>query len=331
MNDPAVANAPRSEIARLGLGTWQFGGPNYVDNKPTGWGATDEAAAVRAIHRALDEGVHFIDTADSYGAGKSETIIGQAFASHADSSGRLPVEVCTKFGNRRNANGESVQDYSATYLTEAVEASLRRLRRDTLDVLLLHSPPDSFDWAAYDTEPFEALVRAGKIKAYGVSSRSVYGAKRVMEARFGSVLEVIYNALDRRAETVLWTDPVSGAYRFIARVPLASGFLKATYLSEDPVFPPDQYRHYLPDRDRDWLLGSTRKLAFLDELEGGISASAIRFCLSHPAVSVVIPGIRSDGQVMSHVRAARLGPLTNETLDQIEAAVPDVPPHWKPA
>ena len=331
MSDPAIANTTLSGIARLGMGTWQLGGPNYVGNKPTGWGAVDETAAVRAIHRALDEGVRFIDTADSYGAGKSETIVGQALAGYSIQSGTLAVEVCTKFGNRRHADGASVQDYSPTYLTQAVEASLCRLRRETLDILLLHSPSDSFDWAVYDPEPFEALVKAGKIRAYGVSSRSVYGAKRVMEARFGSVLEVIYNALDRRAETVLWADPASAAYRFIARVPLASGFLKATYLSEDPVFPPDQYRHFLPDRDRNWLLNSTRQLAFLDELEGGISASAIRFCLSHPAVSVVIPGIRSDEQVIGHARAARLGPLPDETIDRINVAVPDVPPHWKPA
>ena len=331
MNDLILANAAPSGIARLGIGTWQLGGPNYAGDKPTGWGAVDETAAVKAIHRALDEGVRFIDTADSYGAGKSESIVGQALASYTGQSGTSLVEVCTKFGNRRDGNGESVQDYSATYLTQAVEASLRRLRRDTLDVLLLHSPPDAFDWSAYDPEPFEALIRVGKIKAYGVSSRSVYGAKRVMEAGFGSVLEVIYNALDRRAETVLWADPASVAYRFVARVPLASGFLKATYLSEDPVFPPDQYRHYLPARDHDWLLSSTRQLAFLDGLDGGISASAIRFCLSHLAVSVVIPGIRSAEQVVSHVRAAGRGPLSNETLDQIKAAVPDVPPHWIPA
>ena len=314
-------------ITRLGVGTWQFGGPSFVGDKPTGWGAFNEKQAINALLRALDEGVRFIDTADSYGNGLSETLVGQALGQ----SGTLPVEVCTKFGNRRDTNGNPVQDYSATYLTEAVEASLRRLRRDTLDVLLLHSPPDTFDWDTYDCEPFDALVRAGKIRAYGVSSRSVYGAKRVMDAGFGSVLEVIYNALDRRAEDVLWQDPASATYRFIARVPLASGFLKATYLDHDPVFSPDEYRHFLPDRDRIWLLDTVRKLAFLNDLDGGLSTSAIRFCLSHPAVSVVIPGMRTEAQVEANVAAANLGPLTKDNLQRIKQAVPDVPPHWKPA
>lgn len=330
MSDPVTANSDTSGLARLGIGTWQLGGPNYVGDKPTGWGAVDEAEAVRAVRRALHEGIRFIDTADSYGAGQAETIVGQALSTFSN-SGTLAVEVCTKFGNRRDATGQTVQDYSPVYLAEAVDASLRRLQLDTLDILLLHSPPDAFDWSSYEAGPFDALVRSGKIRAYGVSSRSVYGAKRVMDAGFGSVLEVIYNALDRRAETILWQEPAAANYRFIARVPLASGFLKTTYLAQDPVFPSDQYRHYLPDRDRQWLLAGSRQLAFLDELEGGISASALRFCLSHPAVSVVIPGVRSDEQVMSHVRAAQLGPLPHEVLQHISLAVPDVPSHWKPA
>ncbi len=329
MSNPLGSTADLAGVSRLGIGTWQLGGPNYVGDKPTGWGAVDEATAIRAIHRAVEEGIRFIDTADSYGAGQAERLVGQALADLRGPTARA-VEICTKFGNRRDADGQPTQDYSPAYLTEAVDASLRRLQRNTVDVLLLHSPPDAFDWAAYDPEPFDALVRAGKIRAYGVSSRSVYGAKRVMDAGFGSVLEVIYNALDRRAETVLWSAPAA-RYRFIARVPLASGFLQASYLERDPVFPPDQYRHYLPDLDRQWLLTSARQLAFLNELDGGISSSALRFCLSHPAVSVVIPGIRSAEQVVGHVRAAQLGPLPKEIAERIAEAVPDVPAHWKPA
>jgi myo-inositol catabolism protein IolS len=314
-------------IMKLGFGTWQFGGPSYVNDKPTGWGAVDEAEATEAIRVALEQGIRFFDTADSYGQGQAEILLGNALATYPAEG----VEICTKFGNRRDANGQYSQDYSATYLTEAVEASLRRLRRDRLDVLLLHSPPDNFDWSNHDSEPYEALIRAGKIGAYGVSSRSVYGARRVIEAGFGSVLEVIYNALDRRAEEILFTHQSADSYRFIARVPLASGFLKATYLTESPTFPPDEYRHYLPNRDRDWLLNSTRQLGFLNDLPGGLSASALRFCLSHPRVSVVIPGMRRAAHVQAHAAAARSGTLPAEVLAKIKESVPDVPPHWKPA
>jgi myo-inositol catabolism protein IolS len=317
---------------KLGFGTWQFGGPAYVNNKPTGWGAVDEAEAIEAIQVALAQGIRFFDTADSYGQGQAETILGDALAMYpAWGSPAQDIVICTKFGNRRDAQNQPVQDYSATYLTEAVEASLRRLRRDRLDIVLLHSPPDNFDWATYDPEPYEALIRAGKIGAYGVSSRSVYGARRVMEAGFGSVLEVIYNALDRRAEALLFTHPSADNYRFIARVPLASGFLKATYLTQNPTFPADEYRHYLPERDRDWLLNSVRQLAFLDELPGGLSASALRFSLGHPRVSVVIPGMRRAAHVLAHAKAAQLGTLPPDMLARIHESVPDVPAHWKPA
>jgi aryl-alcohol dehydrogenase-like predicted oxidoreductase len=312
--------------SRLGFGTWQFGGPNVVNGQPTGWGEVNKAESVRAVHTALEQGINFFDTADSYGRGQSEELLQEAFRQKPSPN----ALVCTKFGNRQTSDGQPIQDYSAAWLTEAVEASLRRLGRDTLDVLLLHSPADAFDWSTYDTHPFDELKRSGKIRAYGVSSRSVYGAKRVMEAGFGSVLEVIYNALDRRAEDLLFTMPNTNDYFFIGRVPLASGFLNPAYLTQTPAFAPDQYRHYLPERDRDWLLGATRKLRFLDELPGGLATSALRFSLSNPAVGVVIPGMRNEQQVLANCRAEALGPLPDEWLTRIREAVPDVAEHWKP-
>ncbi|GAA4407784.1 aldo/keto reductase [Nibrella viscosa] len=313
--------------SRLGFGTWQFGGPNVVHGKPTGWGTVDEGEAIRAIQTALEQGINFIDTADSYGQGQAERILGTALTQFAPGQQAI---ICTKFGNRMATDGAPFQDFGTTWLAQAVENSLRRLKRDTIDVLLLHSPPDLFDWSTYDPAPFDQLVQAGKIRAYGVSSKSVYGARRVLEAGFGSVLEVLYNALDRRAEDVLFSVAEADRYRFIARVPLASGFLNPRYLTEDPVFPDDQYRHYLPERDTNWLLRSMRQLAFLNDLPGGMATSAIRFCLSHKAVSVVIPGMRHERQVQANWVAAQAGPLPPDVLSRIREAVPDVPDHWKP-
>ncbi|GAB2549420.1 aldo/keto reductase [Spirosoma aerophilum] len=312
--------------SRLGFGTWQFGGPNIVNGSPTGWGEVNKEEAIRAVHTALDHGISFFDTADSYGQGQSERILQEAFAQKPEAT-KL---ICTKFGNRPAPDGQNSQDYSADYLVEAVENSLRRLGVDTLDLLLLHSPPDAFDWADYDPQPFEELKQAGKIRAYGVSSRSVYGARRVLEAGFGSALEIIYNALDRRAEELLFAAPNADQYLFIGRVPLASGFLNPAYLTQDPVFPTDQYRHYLPERDRNWLLASMRKLAFLDEEPGGLATSALRFSLSNASVGVVIPGMRNAQQVAANRLAEELGPLSADLLARIQEAVPEVAEHWKP-
>ncbi|GAB4001840.1 aldo/keto reductase [Spirosoma daeguense] len=314
-----------SLTSRLGFGTWQFGGPNVINGNPTGWGKVDKSEAIRAIHVAIEQGINFFDTADSYGRGQSEQILQEALK--GQSGNQL---ICTKFGNRQTPDGQPIQDYSADYLTEAVEASLGRLGRDTLDILLLHSPPDSFDWSTYDTTPFEDLKKAGKIRFYGVSSRSVYGAKRVIEAGFGNVVEVIYNALDRRAEELLFPMPTANEYFFIGRVPLASGFLNPRYLTSEPSFAPDQYRHYLPERDRNWLLDSARKLAFLNDLPGGLAVSALRFCLSDDAVNAVIPGMHNEKQVLANCEAAKLGPLPDDVLRRIRQEVPDVAEHWKP-
>ncbi len=312
---------------RIGLGTWQFGGPNMQNGKPTGWGAVDEAEAIQTVHAALEQGVRFFDTADSYGAGQSERILGRALVAKPTSD----VVICTKFGNRPMPDGTTTPDFSADYLVQAVDASLQRLGRETLEVLLLHSPPDNFNWTNYDTEPFEQLVRAGKIGRYGVSSKSVYGARRVMDAGFGSALEIIYNALDRRAETVVFNAPEAANYFFVGRVPLASGFLNPVYLNQQPTFAHDDYRHNLPDRDRNWLIDSVRRLAFLDELPGGLATSALRFALSHPVVAAIIPGARHADQVTANCAAEALGPLPNDIIDQIHQAVPDVPDHWKPS
>jgi aryl-alcohol dehydrogenase-like predicted oxidoreductase len=317
-----------SEISsKLGFGTWQFGGANKVNGRPTGWGDVNEDEAIAAIHYALDKGIVFFDTADTYGRGQSERVLGEAFKTY---KGAAKPIICTKFGNRESSPDVFVKDYSADYLYECVNESLARLGVEKLDVLLLHSPDDTFDWEGYSSEPYERLVRAGKISAYGVSSRSVYGARKVVEHRWGSVIELTYNLLDRRAEQELFAHPEFLRYSFIARVPLASGFLNSRYLTEDPAFSEDDYRSLMSPNDREWLVASVRKLAFLEQQPGGLSGAALRFLLFSPFVSYVIPGMRSVANVTSNIKALELGPLSPEVIREIEHSVPDVPDAWKP-
>jgi aryl-alcohol dehydrogenase-like predicted oxidoreductase len=176
--------------SKLGFGTWQFGGENSVNGKPTGWGKVDESEAIRTIHYALENGIEFFDTADTYGRGQSERILGAAFQTYIGTT--RPV-ICTKFGNSEISPDVFSKDYSAEYLVESVEKSRERLGVDKLDILLLHSPDDHFDWLNHDSGPYEKLVSEGKIGSYGVSSRSVYGARKVVESGWGSVIELTYN------------------------------------------------------------------------------------------------------------------------------------------
>ena len=317
---------------KLGLGTWQLGGVNLINGIAMGWNAMDEGTAVEILLAAIKSGIQFIDTADSYGQGQAEQFIGQALRvikNDADWE-RSQLMICTKFGNRVLDDGTMVQDFSKEHLIKAVDASLDQLSCDYLDILLFHSPPENFDWAHYDRGPLDELVRIGKIKEYGVSSKSVYGAKSVMDAAFGSVIQVIFNALDRRVDTVLGNHPSRNRYHVIGRVPLASGFLTDKVLLKNSSIFGGGYRSKIPDRDVHWFMESANKLAFLGQLPGGLTCNALAYCLQSNGVDVVIPGVKDLIQLNDHLHALEIPTFSEEIMKRVEQAVPTVPTWWLP-
>ena len=318
---------------KLGLGTWQLGGVNLIHGIPMGWDFMDEHIAVGILQAAFTSGIQFVDTADSYGQGQAELYIGQAIRKHKKEADwdRSKIMICTKFGNRVLDDGTMVQDFSSEHLIRAVDACLARLSCDYLDILLFHSPPENFDWANYDRGPLDELVHVGKIKEYGVSSKSVYGAKSVMDAEFGTVIEVIFNALDRRAATVLGNHHNRKKYHVIGRVPLASGFLTDKVFLKDPSMFGGGYRSKIPERDVHWFIESANKLAFLKEMPGGLTINALAFCLQSDCIDVVIPGVKDLGQLNAHLKALDLHALSDEVIKKIEDAIPTVPSWWLPA
>lgn len=318
---------------KLGLGTWQLGGVNLINGVAMGWDAMDEHTAVEILLTAIKSGIQFIDTADSYGQGQSELYIGQAIQGLIKDSAwdRSQIMICTKFGNRVLGAGTMVQDFSPEHLIKAVDASLARLSCDYLDILLFHSPPENFDWAHYDRGPLDELVRIGKIKEYGVSSKSVYGAKSVMDAAFGTVIEVIYNVLDRRAATVVGNHLNRNQYHVIGRVPLASGFLTDKVFLNDSSLFGGGYRTKIPDRDVQWFMESANKLAFLGDLPGGLTSNALAFCLQSSCIDVVIPGVKDLNQLNDHLHALEISTFPVEIMKRVEQAVPTVPVWWLPA
>jgi aryl-alcohol dehydrogenase-like predicted oxidoreductase len=315
------------EISRIGFGCWQLAGDYNLNGRPNGYGTIDPVEAVRAIHIALDNGINCFDTAIAYGFGKSELVLGAALKSYKGDGGGQPF-VCTKYGMVLGSeSGDS--DFAAVNLIDSVEGSLRRLQADSLGIVLLHNPPDDFTFSALDIALFDKLVAAGKILAYGVSCRTQKGVANVLNQGFGSVIEAVYNPLDRRYEKHFSNPLYKDKYTFICRVPLASGFISPRTLSADRSFPTNDIRNTFNREQVEWMTTSVRKLAFLQDLEGGISVSALRFQLSNRYNTLAIPGIKNTKQVNDAIIAMRLGTLPTDVINNITEAVPEVFYKWK--
>lgn len=305
------------DISAVGFGTWPLGGPFIVGDIPIGRREVPEDRALSSLRLALNEGMTFFDTADIYGAGRAEVLLGRAINADQD------VVICTKFGNRI-AQDKIVQDFSADWIRTAIFESCRRLGVDQIDIVLLHSPPDDFDWQCYDCAPLDELVEMQVIGCYGVSCRSAAGATRVLDAGIGSMIEVIYNVIDRRASDVISRAALQGV-DIIARMPLAYGLIVDKCSN---FFGTGDHRSALAAEELAWLQHAAKRLAFLDELPGGIVVSAIRFVLSEPHLANVIVGMHREEHVAAAIQAAVLGPLPLDLIERVQNAVPEVFSGW---
>jgi aryl-alcohol dehydrogenase-like predicted oxidoreductase len=298
---------------KIGFGTWALGGETTLGGKPIGWGPTDENTSLTALQIALEQGITFFDTADIYGAGRAETLLGKAI-----SNSQYDVNICTKCGNREDNNGKAFQDFSPEWITTSLEGSLRRLKREQVEILLLHGPPIEFHFSDELRICLDELLKSGKLGAYGVSVKNVSSAERVLEANFGTVIEGIYNLLDRRMEEAVLPELILRKKIFISRMPLASGFLS---LEKDFNFPQSDFRHHLPESDREWRIQSVNRLKSLLKDGESLSELALRFCLSQPGINFVIPGMRNPEQVLANLEASKLGPLSSPIIQQIKQII----------
>jgi aryl-alcohol dehydrogenase-like predicted oxidoreductase len=210
-----------------------------------------------------------------------------------------------------------------------VEASLRRLRRSHIDILLLHGPPDEMDWRNFDRSALDALAASGKIVTYGISSRSLTGAERVLDAGFGSCIEWSFNLLERRPERLLFPRLASARTNFIARSPLSRGLLTQAGATRDQTdFSPADFRSTLPGDWIEWSARSAAKLLAADLPGAALSETALRYCLSFDEVTAVIPGMHGPEQVESLRRSARAGRLPPEQSARLTCAVEECYPPW---
>ena len=305
----------------VGFGCWQLSGRYSIGGKPQGWGEISEKSATRLVEAALEKGIQFFDTAQEYGHGRSEIVLGKALKTSA--RGKHAV-ICTKI----SLPGENNR-FSDEIFNGKLEISLRNLRRETIDVLLIHSPPDDLDWRDFDPALFEKALRAGKIRSFGVSARSIAGAKNFLECNIGRCLEWSFSLLERRPITELFPTIRKRKIDFIARSPLARGILAEKAMRREKIlFPEDDFRSSLSYEWLSWAQRSAKKIKAKTQLDGSLSKFALQFCLSFDEVSAVIPGVRGLVHVEKLAELMKSGPLLVEQIDAVSEAIDLCFPQW---
>lgn len=302
------------EVSEISFGAWAIGGA---------WGTVSDEDSMAALHRAIDSGINFLDTADVYGDGRSERLIARLKRDRRDE-----IIVATKAGRRLPK--QTVDGYSAANLNQWIDDSLRNLSAQTLDLVQLHCPPTD---AYYHPELFgmmDDLVRAGKIRYYGVSVERVEEALKALEYPNVQTVQIIFNCFRQRPADLFFAEAKQKQTGILARVPLASGLLTGKFRS-DTKFETDDHRNFNRHGEA-FDVGETfagveyqTALVAVDEIRrlipAGMSMSqfALRWILEFNAVTCAIPGGKRPEQVADNARASELAPLSEETMRAIRA------------
>lgn len=300
-------------VSEISFGAWAIGGTSEAAGTQWGWGETPERDALAALARARELGVNFFDTADVYGDGRSEQVLGKAFGGKWNG-----VMVASKCGNVVR-NGVGMKDWSHKHITWSCEQSLKRLKKDVIDLYQLHNPVEEDiregDWP----EAMELLVKQGKIRWYGVSVFLPEEAMAVLERGAGATIQLAYNALRQEMAPEVLPLAQKKDFGIIARVPLYYGVLTGKY-SADQKFAADDHRsHTLPPETMRELAPRAQKLQQLAGGEQDMGAWALRFAISHDAISCAIPGGRNPQQVERNCQASDKGRLAQEQVAKVHA------------
>jgi aryl-alcohol dehydrogenase-like predicted oxidoreductase len=306
----ALLGSAKLPISRIGIGTWAIGG---------GWGPQPETTSLQALHCALEMGCGLIDTAALYGNGRAERLIAQAFKEHGQRVTTLTKIFPLNYHWAPTAGTPMAEIYPAKHIIAQTEASLRRLETDCLDAVLFQTwcPTWSEETTWYET--MLKLREQGKIRTFGisVSDHRPDDANGVIRAGLVDIIEAPFSILDQRALERLF--PLAQEYHvsIVARTPLASGAL-AGHWHESMKFHRDDWRRRV---FRGELL--TQTVRRVDKVKSLVDSTlpltqiALCFCLSHPAVTTVIPGVRNAEQVRSNFAACEQDPLPQHLQDHL--------------
>ncbi len=299
-------------VSKMGFGLWAAGG-DY-------WGPTEDQQVLDAIDVALDAGINFFDTADVYGGGHSEELLGRAMKGRRDQ-----FVVATKIG-WLNFDGDAERSAYDTVdkLIAGVESNLRRLQTDTIDVIQSHIDFRDPTMEVF-VEGFQKLQQEGKVRAYGVSTSDLDYLKAFNSDGGCATLQTDYSILNRTAEAEIFPYCIEHDIGVIVRGPLAMGILTGKF-TPDWTFPEDDWRRRWQEtpEEREIFLQDLEKVEMLRPLaeDRTLAQLALQFVMAHPAVTAAIPGAKNPHQLEDNVQAALLPPLTDEELAQIDAITP---------
>lgn len=305
-------------VSEIGFGAWAIGGTADASGTPLGWGRTSDEESLATIRRARDLGVTLFDTADSYGFGRSESLLGIVLSRF-----RNDVVLATKVGVVRTSEGALRKDFSKQHIFHAVDGSLKRLRTDFIDLYQAHNPTIADLQREEIQEAMDRLQEIGKIRYWGISVSTVEDGIEIVNRGWGYALQVLYNVLNQAPATDLFPVAKKKGYGIIARVPLASGLLTGKFRT-DTVFAADDVRQsFLTTRrleevmprvdDARSIIGGSAK---------SLSEGALRFVLADENVSTTIPGGRNPRQVEMNVAAAE-GRLPHEVVERLRSRLGD--------
>lgn len=284
-------------VSEVGFGAWGIGGPAMAGETPIGWGHVDDTVSINALKKAFEQGINFFDTADFYGLGHSEELIGKVFGNSNE------IIVATKVGHKLDHNNSAVLDYSKKHILAACEQSLKRLQRDCIDYYQLHSARVMHLEAGECVEAMEMLTSQGKVRDWGISLNTYNPfpeAEYIFENNLGSGIQIVFNIINQRALKLI-EKAGTERYGVIGRMPFQFGLLTGKF-DRNTRFDKNDHRHFR-------LKPSVLEKA-LQELEDvwdlskqlGLSPTqlSLSFVLSFRQISTVIPGIKTPQQAIAN-------------------------------
>ncbi|MBI4372485.1 MAG: aldo/keto reductase, partial [Candidatus Omnitrophica bacterium] len=316
-------------VSELGFGCWAIGGTSY--------GPTDDRESLKALAFAYDRGINFFDTADTYGHGHSEELLGETFQ---ESSKRLQVIIASKVG-WDFYHGGSKKNFGPDYIRFACGESLRRLRTDYIDLYQLHNPKLEMIEEGSIFKVLAQLKQEGKIRHWGVSIHLAKEGAAVIQNGTSETIQAIYNLMDQRIKPELMPLCEKHDMGLIAREPLYCGLLSGKYTPESVFVKTDHRNRWM----RDKYLADLKKIERIKSVLNGtryvtgqvhrkkhvdpvpavpgtvnlpLKQAAIEFVLYEKAVSAVIPGMKTISHVEDHLRAVELPQLAAEDVNRLQ-------------